>query len=190
MSRPDIPAGVQSAVTADHVQWLPLVIMEFASGTIYLAGTDFDVDYGGHTYIAARGMGSMEPIVETPDDIAGIKFTLSGVPSAALTEALTEVYQGRKVTVMWGFLSASGTLTVDPAAWIGRLDIPEIVRGAGTRTITVTAEHRMADWKRPRQLLFNHADQQRIDPGDTFFLGIESMSERTIVVFSKEAMMQ
>jgi len=190
MSRPDIPSGVQTAVAADHVVWFPLVKMEFDSATSYLAGTDFDVEYDGHTWLAASGAGTMEPIEETPDDIAGIKFTLSGVPSDMVEEVLTENYQGRKVTVLFAFIDSGGTLQVDPGSWIGRLDVPELVRGQSTRTVTVTAEHRLADWKRPRQLLFNDSDQRRIDSTDTFFVGIESMTEKTIVVFSKEVMMQ
>lgn len=187
MSRPGISSDVQSVVAQDHVNWFPLIVMEFDSGTLRLAGTDFDVDYGGNTYIATRGLASMDTITETPDEVAGIRFTLSGVPSETLAEALTESYQGRPVTVMFAFLDG-GTLRVDEDAWVGRLDTPEIERATGTRTITVTAEHRMADWARQRVLMFNHADQQRILAGDTFFLGIEQMAEKEIVVFSKEAM--
>lgn len=187
MSRPGIGADVQTAVAQSHVAWFPLVIMEFDSGTIRLAGTDFDVVYNGNTYLAARGVGSIDPITETPDEVMGLKFTLSGVPSAALTEALTESYQGRKITVMWAFLD-DGVVAVDEDAWIGRLDKPEINRSMDSRTITVTAEHRMADWARPRMLMFNHADQQRVLAGDNFFLGIEAMTEKEIVVFSKEVM--
>ena len=32
------------------------------------------------------------------------------------------------------------------------------------------------------------ADQQRIAPGDNFFLGLEAMAEKNIVLFSKEAL--
>ena len=41
----------------------------------------------------------------------------------------------------------------------------------------------MIDWQRPRGLIFNHADQQRVLAGDNFFFGIESMVEREIVLF-------
>jgi hypothetical protein len=63
------------------------------------------------------------------------------------------------------------------------MDIPIITRGKDTCTIQVTAENTMIDWQRPRGLLFNHADQQRIRAGDNFFLGIESMIEREITLF-------
>jgi hypothetical protein len=63
------------------------------------------------------------------------------------------------------------------------MDVPIITRGADSCTIQLTAENRMIDWQRPRGLLFNHADQQRVSPGDNFFLGIEGMVEREVVLF-------
>lgn len=192
MTRPSTPAGVLSTVLNPHVPFFPLVQMDFDvadGGTQRLAGTDFNIDYGGFTWTATRGWASMEPLTETADTVAGIKFTLSGVPTAALTESLTVQYQSRAVTVLWACLDG-GTLYVDPLAWKGRMDVPEIVRDRATRSISITAEHPMADWGRPHVFLFNHADQQRIDAGDNFFLGIEAMNEKEIVVFSKEVMMQ
>lgn len=189
MTRPNLPAAVASVVQAEHVPMFPLLKMEFDSETVYLSGTDFPVEYDGHTWLAVRGLGSIEPIIESPSEVRGLRFTLSGVPEAALAEAQSEQYQGRRVTVLWAFLDGD-TLRVDPVAWQGRLDVPTIVREPGGCRVSVTAEHRMADWSRPRRLLFNHADQQRVQPGDNFFLGIEAMAERSIVLFSKEAMRQ
>lgn len=190
MSRPDIPAGVLTAVAQSHVDRFPLIACEFDvadGGTVYICGLDVNVTYGGNVYLASRGLVSMESIVETPDEVAGIRFTLAAVTDALVAEALLVKYQGRPCTVLMAFIE-SGVLRVDPVAWQGRLDVPEITRGAKTRTITVTAEHRMADWARPRQLMFNDADQRRIDQTDTFFVGIEAMREMTINLFNKDVM--
>jgi len=191
MSRPDLPTDVQTAVVQSHVERFPLIACDFDvadGGSIYISGLDKDVTYGGNTYLASRGLVSMEPIVETPDEVAGIKFTLAAVTDALVAEALLVQYQGRPCTVLWGFIE-NGMLAVDEVAWQGRLDVPEITRGAKTRTITVTAEHRMADWSRPRVLLFNDADQRRIDPTDAFFVGVEAMKEKTINLFSKAVLL-
>lgn len=192
MSRPGLPLGVATTVDNDHVELFPLVRMEFDAadgGTLYIAGYIKDVTYGGNVYLSSRGLASIDPIVETNDEVTGLKFTLAGMPEAVLTEALLVKYQGRLCTVMLAFLDGE-TLHVDPEAWQGRLDVPEITRTQGSRTITVTAEHRLVDWKRPRKLLFNDADQRRIDPTDTFFVGIEAMEEREINLFSREVMLQ
>jgi hypothetical protein len=189
MSARGLSAGLQTALQKAHVAYFALLKIEFDSGPIYLSGTDFNVDYDGQTWLAARQIGTIEKLTETADQVEGLRFTLSGVSDAALAEAQQEQYQGRRVTVLWAFLDGP-TLHVDPAAWQGRLDIPTISLGRTTATITVTAEHRMADWQRPRKLMFNHADQQRVDPGDNFFLGIEAMEKAEIVVFSKESQMR
>lgn len=192
MSRPDISSDLQSAVQNGHVPWFPLIKMEFDvadGGTLYVAGTDFPVTYDGQTWIATRGLVSMEPIVETSEEVTGVKFTLAGVTDALIAEALLVKYQGRPCTILWACLDGA-TLRVDPQAWQGRLDVPEIKRGRTSKTISVTAEHRMADWARSRGLMFNDADQRRIDPTDTFFVGCEQMTEKEIVLFSREVMLR
>lgn len=189
MSARNLTSGLQTALQQPHVPYFPLLKMVFDSQTLYLSGTDFDVDYDGQTWLAARGIGSIEKIVETGSSIEGMRFTLFGVSDESLAEVQQEKYQGREVTILWAFLDGA-TLHVDPTAWQGRLDVPAIAMGENNSTITVTAEHRMAAWMRPLPLLFNHADQIRIDPSDNFFLGIEALENADIVVFSKESMMR
>jgi hypothetical protein len=179
----------QTALQQPHVGWFPLVKMEFDTGTVYLSGTDFNVDYDGQLWVAARGIGHIDKLIETPDQVEGLRFTLSGVPDSALADAQLTAYQGRKVTVMMALLDGA-VLSVDPTAWQGRLDVPTIQMGRGTSTITVTAESRMADWQRPRSRFFNDADQRLIDPADSFFFGIEAMENAEIIIFSRESQMK
>lgn len=189
MSDRNLDAGTAAALVQPHVTHFPLVRMDFDSGTVRMAGTDFDVEYpagSGTIWTAARGFGSIEPITETSESVEGLKFTLSGIPTSAIAEAQQEKYQRRPCTVLWCFLSG-GTLYVDQAVWKGRLDVPTIDRGRDTCTISVTAEHSMADWQRKRELLFNSASQKRINPADTFFDGIENSKRIEKVVFSKAA---
>ena len=164
-----------------------LVKLEFDTGTVYISGADFDVGYEGQVWTSLRGLGSVDPIVESDNEIPGISLTLSGVPNEAIIHAQSEAYRGRKVTIKWAFFDDNDILCVDSAAWMGFMDVPIITREKDTCTIQVTAENRMIDWQRPRGLLFNHADQQRIDPTDNFFLGIESMVEREVVLFLPQA---
>jgi hypothetical protein len=182
LSRPNQPAGLDVVLARDHVEFFMLVKLAFDSETLYISGAAFDVEYDGQIWTSLRGLGSIDPIVESSTEIPGLTFTLSGVPNAAIMHAQQEKYRGRKATILWCFLDGD-TYKVDPAVWQGRMDIPIITRGKDTCTIQVTAENTMIDWQRPRGLLFNHADQQRIRAGDNFFLGIESMIEREITLF-------
>lgn len=187
MNRPNLPAELADIVAQDHLEFFMLVKLEFDTGTVYISGADFDVGYEGQVWTSLRGLGSVDPIVESDNEIPGISLTLSGVPNEAIIHAQSEAYRGRKVTIKWAFFDDNDILCVDSAAWMGFMDIPIITREKDTCTIQVTAENRMIDWQRPRGLLFNHADQQRIDPTDNFFLGIESMVEREVVLFLPQA---
>ena len=187
MNRPNLPAELADIVAQDHLEFFMLVKLEFDTGTVYISGADFDVGYEGQVWTSLRGLGSVDPIVESDNEIPGINLTLSGVPNEAIIHAQSEAYRGRKVTIKWAFFDENDILCVDSAAWMGFMDVPIITREKDTCTIQVTAENRMIDWQRPRGLLFNHADQQRIDPTDNFFLGIESMVEREVVLFLPQA---
>ena len=194
MTARNLTAGAQAAIAQPHVACFPLIQMDFDAadgGTVRVCGLDFDVEYpqGSDTmYMAIGGLGSMEQINETSESVEGLKLTLSGVPIAKVAEAQQIKYQGRKCTVVMCFLD-NGTLYADPATWVGRLDVPVIERGKGTCTITVTAEHSMADWKRKYEQVYNSASQKKINPLDTFFDGIENSKRVEKIVFSKQGRM-
>jgi hypothetical protein len=186
MSRPNLPGSLPAVLAREHVEFFPLLKLEFDATPLYISGCDFDVDFEGQIWTSLRGLGSIDAIAESADEIPGLSLVLSGVPNEAIVHAQTEKYRGRKVTLKWAFFDGD-TFLVDPACWQGFMDVPIITRGASTCTIQLTAENRMIDWQRPRGLLFNHADQQRISTNDNFFLGIESMVEREIVLFKGDA---
>lgn len=184
-----LDTDVALALVQPHVQWFPMVKMEFDTGDVRIAGTDFPVTYpagSGITWVASRGLGRIETITETGDSVEGLRFTLAGIPNSVLIEAQQEKYQGRKCTVLMGFIT-DGVIHVDQTVWQGRLDVRSISVGKETSTITVTAEHCMVDWKRRRELLYNSASQKLIDPTDTFWDGIENSKRIEKVVFSKAA---
>ncbi|MES2909837.1 MAG: hypothetical protein V4718_00525 [Pseudomonadota bacterium] len=185
----DLTADVILASQQSHVPYFPMIVFEFDSGTVYLAGLDYNVDFDGETWLGASRIGTIEKTVETADSVEGLRFTLSGVSDEAVAEAQQEEYQGRAVTVLWAFINEADQLCVDANAWQGRLDQPTIAFGKTTASISITAENRMADWQRPRKLMFNHADQLRVDETDNFFLGSEAMENAPIVLFSKESQM-
>lgn len=187
--RPGLSDDMAAAVAAGDVRNFPLVYMDLDSGALRLTGLPFDlaasVSPDGEVWTSARGWGSFKPIEESADEMAGIEFTLSGVPPGVVAEALTEKIQGRLVTVMWVVVEPGGALRYDENAWSGKLDVMRVERSAGTSVITVTAEHAMLDWSRPRTRYFNDADQKRVDPADNFCRLGDTMAEKNVVLFSK-----
>ena len=179
--------GVDSAFNAaarqPHVTLLVLVELYLDAGTQYLASTPHDVEWDGHTYVAAQGIGTIEPITETDAEARGLTFTLSAVGSANLAGAFEEV-QGRKVIVKLGIVDHSTdppTLRVDPNMWSGALDVTTIDDTPGAPVIRVTAEHAMLAWQQPPGQLYSDQEQRAIDSGDAFCEYVAAMAEATLV---------
>lgn len=179
MSR-SLAGGFATAVDAAHLDAFPLVEMQLTSGTLYLSGTSFDVDWDGHTWQAALGLGTIEPVIETDTEQPGLSFTLSAVPSSAIALGLTEDVQGRTGIVRLAAVVA-GALQVDTNCWQGLLDVMTIDDGADTAVVRVTAENQLIAWEEPAGLRMNEQDQRRLAPTDEFFEFQSSIVGATIV---------
>lgn len=173
-----LDANLALALAAAHVTSFLLIEMGFDGGTQYLTSLPHDVDYGGHTWLSAQAVGSIEPITETAAGAQGLAFTLSGVPVSAIAGALSTPVQGRPVNVSLVVLDGA-TFRVDPSVWSGNFDVMTI-DDSSEPVIRVTAEHAMIAWSQPSGLLFSDADQQRLYPGDKFFEYAAQMSQATI----------
>lgn len=185
MARLNIPGPLATALAQSHVTAFLLLELAFDSGTQRLAALPFDVVVEGQTYTAAQGIGTIEAIKETGAQAAGLAFTLSAVPSAAIASVLTEPLQGRRVTVKLAVVDGS-TLRIDPVVWQGTLDVPTITDGGDVAQIRITAEHAMLRWQNPTGQLYSHADQALRDPADLFFEFGSRVAKDTLVWPAKE----
>lgn len=173
-------AGALANFGSQSVEAFPLVEMQLATGTLYLAGTPFDVPWNGQTWLATYGLGSIEAITESASEAAGCAFTLSGIPSSMVSQVLTENVRGKPVTVRLASISA-GALSVDANVWQGYLDTMSIADGAESAVVRVTAEHRLVSWQSPHPVNFAHAEQILIAPTDTFYSRTADMAQKTVV---------
>lgn len=177
----NVDATALANLTSQHVRAFPLVEMQLATGTLYIAGLPHSVDYNGHTWLADKGLGAIEPFTESATEISGCVFSLSGIPSSMISQVLTENVRGKPVIVRNATISAAGVLSVDDAAWIGQLDTMSVQDSGDRSVVRVTAEHRLVYWQTPHPVDFSHAQQQLVDPTDTFFSRMSSMANKTIV---------
>ena len=180
MSR-TLTGAVQTALAAANVPMLALVSMAFDSGTVYVTNAGYNVSWNGHTWLGLGRLGSIEAVKETPDLAANaVNLKLSGVPTASVTQALTEHYQGRACNIYIAPLSADYTILADPVLiFSGRMNTMDLDIGA-TAMITLQVESRLADWDRPRVRRYNDADQQAEYPGDLGLQYVEQMVEKVL----------
>lgn len=183
MSRSGLSAEFLTAVDQPHVTMLLLLELYLDAGTQYLSSTPHDVTWSGNTYVAAQGIGTIEPTVETDTEARGLTFTLSAAASANLAGAFEHV-QGRAVILRVAVVDIGTeppTLRVDPNAWSGTLDMTTIDDTPANPVIRFTAEHAMLAWQQPPGQLFSHQEQQLADPADLFFEHAAKLSETTLV---------
>lgn len=184
MTRPATPQPAADALAEDSLLAFPLVELYFDSGTVYLAGAPHDVVWGGNTYTAAQGVGSIDAITETGSGAAGIAFTMPLVSDAAVVSVLTTPMQGRRVIIRNAVLIA-GVIDATDVVWDGTLDVATMNLANDQPAVRVTSEHAMRRWSVPIGTKLSDADHQRQYPGDLFFEYADQMVDVTLVWPSK-----
>ena len=178
-----------AAITAVQSRSLPLAILVEMSLSVplNLNTTSLDLTIGATTYYGTRGLGTIEAVQETSAEVRGLRFTMSGVPSAEIALALTEPVQGKLVTIKLCIFDPVTFQVLDSRTrWSGKLDVFTVDDGGSTSTISVTAEHAGIDLTRPGASLYTNLEQQRLYPGDLAFQFVNDQVEQRIVWPSAE----
>lgn len=141
-----------------------------------LGGVDFQVWSG------AGELGGVSPIMETQTvKSTSVDFTLSGIPSAWLSVALTESYQDRLCQLWLGFMDSSNVLINVVSLFKGRMDVMTIHEGELESTISVTAESVLVGLERANERRFTPEDQKINYPADTGYDQVASLQIKEIV---------
>ena len=168
MSR-DLTSDALAAVTAETVMRTVCVELDYDSGTVRLAGSQFDIAIGGNTFLGVGALGAIAEAEEGSElQSYSMALSLSGIPRDSVATALTEPYQGRAATVWEVPLNPATMQPIDDPIVIfkGRMDTMAIEMDAASATVTISVTNRLADWERQRLHLFSDEEQQRLNPGD------------------------
>jgi hypothetical protein len=171
-----LSANMVTEVTTAQLSPILLANLGFST-PVYLWNGYGNLVYNSTTYLGLGTFGTISPVEETTDLAArGITMKLSGVPTANVSLALTEDYQGRECSILFGALSpTAGTLISSPVTvFSGRMDVMQISDDGQTAEIIMTAESRLMDFKRPREVRYTDEEQQNLFAGD---LGLEFVND-------------
>ncbi len=158
------------AVAALNSPAVPLVLLlELGfSGVVRANSTAVDIEWAGETFFRTGNLGAVDPVRDSSGELAGLKFTLSGVPSENIALALGESARGKTCKLWAAVLDPETHAVLDaPLIFAGELDQMPISQQDASCTIGVTAIHIGALFRRPRTLLQTESAQQHLYPGDT-----------------------
>lgn len=176
-----ISAGMTTEVTASQLSPIILASLSFAT-PVHLWSGYGTITYNGTGYLGIGTLGTISPVEETTDLAArGITMQLSGVPTAMIAVALSENYQGRECSVMFGALDSSAGLVSSPITiFSGRMDVMSINDDGQNATIGMTAENKLVDFRRPREVRYTDEEQKTLYPTDKGLEFVNAIQEKEI----------
>lgn len=173
-----LTADMISALTAATVRAEFLVELDYPSGADRFWSGLMDIVWNGDTWDAIGRPERIENIEETTELRAtNTQIVISGIPSAYVSNALSENYRNRTGKIYLCCVKSSDPTQVvaDPIEiFSGYMDQQTISDDGQTATITIDLESKMIDFTRPRRKLWTHEDQQIANPGD---LGLQYVAE-------------
>lgn len=176
-----ISGDMVTQVSASQLSPIILASLSFAT-PVHLWSGYGTITYNGTGYLGIGTLGTISPVEETTDLAArGITMQLSGVPTAMIAVALSENYQGRECSVMFGALDSSAGLVSSPiTVFSGRMDVMSINDDGQNATIGMTAENKLVDFRRPREVRYTDEEQKTLYPTDKGLEFVNAIQEKEI----------
>jgi hypothetical protein len=176
-----LSANMVTEVSASQLSPIILASLSFVTPVNLWSGYG-TITYAGTGYLGIGTLGTISPVEETTDLAArGITMQLSGVPTAMIAVALSENYQGKECSVMFAALDSSGALVSTPITiFSGRMDVMSINDDGQNATIGMTAENKLVDFRRPREVRYTDEEQKNLYPSDKGLEFVNSIQEKQI----------
>ncbi len=159
-----------AAIAALNSPSVPLVLLlELGFSPMVRANSStVDIEHFGETFLRTGNLGAVDEVRDSTGEIAGLKFTLSGVPTENISLSLSQSARGKSCRLWLAILDPETHAVLDaPLIFAGELDQMPITMQGSSCTIGVTAIHQGTLFKRPRTLQQTESAQQRLYPGDT-----------------------
>ena len=181
-SREDIPAAVASRLANDNQKIAYGVSLEFDSGTLNLwSGIG---DFVGSDSLTYTGAGELLNIqnVEEDNELSSTNMTISisGLSENIVTYATTEDYQNRTITIKMFFFHPDTDDEIGSVILFkGRMDTLTVNDG-DTFSVIVTAENKLIDLTRPKNLFYTAETQNFLHSGDKGLEFVAKIREQTV----------
>jgi len=178
-----VDAAITDATTAPVVRGIYFVRLCFDAGAVAWHTGFGNIILEGITYYGAGTVGGISVIKEEPGvSAASVSVSLSGIKTEVVALALGQAYLNRKAYIHFVPLD-DGDQPVTADAYLlfrGTMDSINGTMG-NTAGFTVSLKSRLADWSRPRKVLYTDVEQQQLHPGDRGMEYISQISQKKII---------
>tara|TARA_Y100000401_G_scaffold78831_1_gene64401 strand:- start:723 stop:1352 length:630 start_codon:yes stop_codon:yes gene_type:complete len=181
-SREDIPAAVASRLANDNQKIAYGVSLEFDSGTLNLwSGIG---DFVGSDSLTYTGAGELLNIQNVEEDnelsSTNMTITISGLSENIVTYATTEDYQNRPITIKMFFFHPDTDDEIGSVILFkGRMDTLTVNDG-DTFSVIVTAENKLIDLTKPKNLFYTAETQNFLHSGDKGLEFVAKIREQSV----------
>lgn len=175
-----VSSAFQAAIANKTARMMLMFEAWFDSGPVLLWTGYGTITVLTRTYTGAGTFISLSEFKETDGvESQGLTIRLSGIPSSAVSLALSEAYQGRIVRIWFGMMTPDLGVIADPVLlFTGRADTMNITDAGDTCTIELNAENHFVDLLRGRGRKYTHQDQQIDYPNDNFLNKVELLQDQ------------
>lgn len=155
--------------------------LDFVSGLVCVHSAVGTIAHDGDDYLGIGVLGKIGSVTQNgkvqPNKL---RLTLSGIPPALLSTALTEQYQNRLGQIMLAaFDEQTATIIAADILFSGRMDVMTL-RDGSSSSLQLDINSRGVDWKNARNGRYTHADHLARHPGDDFFEFVSQTTEREL----------
>ena len=164
----------------------PIVLAEaeFPSGDVRFWSGYKPFTWNSVVWTGAGDLLGIDEITETlGNSTEGLQVSLSGIPSALISTALSEAYQGKIARFYVGALDGVGGSVVGTPylAYLGYMDVMSIEEDGDTATIIMTVENRDTAIERPNTQFYTGERQKLTYPADLGFDFVPELQLKEVI---------
>jgi hypothetical protein len=167
-----IDTATAAALEAGHYGVRALVLFDLPSGRWGAFDDQYDLAWGGDTYVGAAGRFTLAiPPGASDMSIRGLTATFSGLDSAALAWVQSEDYRQRPMSAALAIIATETPQVVAVKRWFTGF-VDQVVwqeRPDGHARLIVKCESASRELDRSGARTRSDADQRALDPNDGFF---------------------
>ena len=181
MASRDIDSTISSRLANDQHSIAFGVSAEFDSGTLDLWTGVGDFTSGSTTYTGAGELLDISNIEENNElSSTNLTITISGLNSDIVTYATTEDYQNRPLTLKMFFFHPDTAEEINNyVLFKGRMDTLTVNDGE-TFSVIISAENKLIDLTRPKNLFYTPETQNFLHAGDKGLEFVPRIQEQTV----------